>query len=90
MHILWSMKIAKINIFRVEWDNYFRTITTLEIMLYVCEQTSLKERIVLPKIRPGIGISNTWNDNGLILSDGDVFNLVIHYWWDRFFHFCKI
>lgn len=56
--------------------------------IYLLHDTCF-DYIVLPKNRSRVGIGNTWNDNGLFQPNGNVFDFIIHYRWNGFFHFCK-
>lgn len=44
--------------------------------------------LFLPKDGSRVGIGDTWNDKRLFQSNGDVLDLIVHYWWNRLLHFC--
>lgn len=46
--------------------------------------------IVLPKNGSRVGIGNTWDDNRLFHSNGNVFDFIVHYRWNGLFHLCKV
>lgn len=98
IHILWSMKTVfpRLTFAVSKWDNYFG-MTFHKTCFTVPDEHKTQlasydmfEQVVLPKNRSRIRIGNTWNDNGLFQSDGYVLDFIVHYWWNGFFHFCKI